>query len=285
MVYDSMMVLTLVNKMQGMKEKREETLAALRRFALEIGHTERLHEIDSFEARLALLQGDPRQAIRWAETVHLEIPTGTFLFLEYPTVTKVKALIAERTVASLQDATQSLQKLLAFVRSKHNTFRQIEILALLALAHQAQGQTDDALETLEHSIELAQPGGFIRTYVDLGSEMASLLYQLANRGVAPDYIGRILAAFPETPAGDGTALMIRQAAQAEMIEPLTERESEILMCLAQEMPNKVIARTLNISSLTVKRHTVNIYQKLNVHSRKQAVARARALGILSSDGK
>jgi len=57
------------------------------------------------------------------------------------------------------------------------------------------------------------------------------------------------------------------------------------MLLAKEMPNKVIARTLNISSLTVKRHTVNIYQKLSAHSRKQAVARARALGILSSDGK
>jgi LuxR family maltose regulon positive regulatory protein len=285
MVHDSMMALALVYQRQGMKEKREETLATLRSFSLEIGNTEKLHEIDSFEARLALLQGNLQQAIRWADTVHLEIRIGTIFFLEYPIVTKAKALIAKRTGASLREATESLQKLLAYVRSKHNNFRQIEILALLALAHQAQGRTDDALDSLEHSIELAQPGGFIRTYVDLGPEMAGLLYQLADRGVAPGYIGPILAAFLETPVGDGTALMIRQAAQAEMIEPLTERESEVLMLLAKEMPNKVIARTLNISSLTVKRHTVNIYQKLSAHSRKQAVARARALGILSSDGK
>ena len=192
-------------------------------------------------------------------------------------------LIAKRTVDSLQEAIQSLQELLTYASSRHNTFRQIEILALLALVSQAQGQTDDALETLEGSIELAQPGEFVRTYVDLGPEMAGLLYQLAEGGVASAYVGRILAAFPETPVADGSPLRIRQAARAAMIEPLTERESEILMCLAQEMPRKVIALSLGISPLTVKRHSSNIYQKLNANSRKQAVGRARLLGILPSD--
>jgi LuxR family maltose regulon positive regulatory protein len=283
MVHDSMIALALTYQTQGMPEKAEETLTALRRFALDIGITQRLHEIDSFEARLALLQGDVQGAIRWAETVNLDMPIATLVFLELPIVTKARVLIAQGTDASLREATQLLQELLAYAESVHNTYHQIGLLALLALAYEAQRRTESALEALERSLRLAQPGGFIRTFVDLGPTMAGLLYQLAEGGIAPEYVRQVLAAFPEARAEGDPAHQIRQASRAALVEPLTRRESEILLLLARHLTNQEIADSLVISPLTVKKHTINIYQKLGVNSRTQAVAQARALGILPWD--
>ncbi len=284
MVHDTMIALALTYQTQGMPEKAEETLTALRRFALDIGITQRLHEIDSFEARLALLQGDVQGAIRWAETVNLDMPTATLVFLELPIVTKARVLIAQGTDASLREATQLLQELLAYAESVHNTYHQIGLLALLALAYQAQRRTESALEALERSLRLAQPGGFIRTFVDLGPTMAGLLYQLAEGRVAPEYVRQVLAAFPEARAEGDPAHQIRQASRAALVEPLTRRESEILLLLARHLTNQEIADSLVISPLTVKKHTINIYQKLGVNSRAQAVVQAGALGILPWDG-
>jgi LuxR family maltose regulon positive regulatory protein len=284
MVHDSMIALALTHQTQGMPEKSEDTLAALRRFALDIGITQRLHEIDSFEASLAVLQGHVQGAIRWAETVNSDMPTAIFLFLELPIVTKARVLIAQGTDASLREATQLLQELLAYAESVHNTYHQIGLLALLALAYQAQRRTESALEALERSLRLAQPGGFIRTFVDLGPTMAGLLYQLAEGGVAPEYVRQVLAAFPEARAEGDPVHQIRQASRAALVEPLTRRESEILVLLARQLTNQEIADSLVISPLTVKKHTINIYQKLGVNSRAQAVAQARALGILPLDG-
>jgi LuxR family maltose regulon positive regulatory protein len=287
MVKDSMMALALIYQTQGMAEKANDTLAALHRFAVEAGITDRLYEIDSLMARLAAIQGDPSQAIRWAETVHLDVPPGTFLFLEVPIMTKARVLIAQGTDASLWEAVQLLQGLLARAESTHNAYRQIGILAHLALAYQAQGQSGDALEVIERSVRLAQPGGFIRTFVDLGPSMASLLYRLAERGTMPEhinrYVRRVLAAFPRAEGQAAMVRDVREKARAELIEPLTERESEILFFLFRGLRNKEIARELSISPRTVKRHTANLYGKLHVHSRKEAVTRARSLGILSSD--
>jgi LuxR family maltose regulon positive regulatory protein len=156
----------------------------------------------------------------------------------------------------------------------------IEILPLLALAEEAQGQTSAALATLERAVTLAQPGGVIRPFVDLGPPVARLLYQLADRGVAPDYIGRILAAFPETRAPTEPGRIIRLTSQANLVEPLSERELEVLGLLNERRADKEIAQLLNISPLTVRKHNQNIYQKLGVTSRKQAIARARELGLL-----
>jgi ATP/maltotriose-dependent transcriptional regulator MalT len=113
--------------------------------------------------------------------------------------------------------------------------------------------------------------------------MAGLLYQLAEERVAPKYVRQVLAAFPEARAEGDPVRQIRQASRSALVEPLTRRESEILLLLARHLTNQEIADTLVISSLTVKKHTINIYQKLGVNSRAQAVAQARALGILPLD--
>jgi LuxR family maltose regulon positive regulatory protein len=140
---------------------------------------------------------------------------------------------------------------------------------------------------LEYAIKLARPGGFIRPFLDLGPKMAGLLNRLANQNIAVKYIEQILAAF----SNDGIGA-VPDTSEDQIIHPsevstqpwdeaLTNREIEILILLAQRLRNKEIAEKLFISPDTVKRHTINIYSKINVHTRQEAVVKARAMGILS----
>ncbi|MGB3715525.1 MAG: LuxR C-terminal-related transcriptional regulator [Candidatus Promineifilaceae bacterium] len=298
MTSDSMVALALTHHAQGKPNEANETLDALRRFAFDIGIIERIHELNSAEVRLAIAHGDLQSAISWIETMSIEMAEGyTFVLLELPIVTKARVLIAQGTDASLREAVRLLQALLVRAESTHNVYRQIGILAHLALAYQAQSQTDDALQALERSMEMAQPGGFIRTYVDLGPEMANLIYQLAERRVEPEYLGQVLAAFDEPKSVDGrktkdTTVSLREPDSAApmlygdpyaSIEPLTRRELEILKLLEQDLSNREIGQTLVISPLTVKRHASNIYAKLGTSGRIKAVAKARTLGLLPSD--
>ena len=289
MVYDSSISLALTYQAQGESGKAEETLDALRKFSLDIGIVERLNDLDSISARLAILNGDLQSALRWVETIPLNIPSSyTFVWLELPIVTKTRVFIAQGSEASLREAIRLLQELLTFTGSLHNTYRQIELLALLALAYQAQGHTDDALQVLELSVKLAKPGGFIRTFVDLGPEMVTLLTHLVERGVSPEYLSQVLTAFssPDGADSDDSILSTRgrtKVPEPLFVEPLTRRELEILKLLDQDLSNQEIAQILVISLLTVKRHASNIYAKLGVSGRMKAVAKAKTLGILPSD--
>jgi ATP/maltotriose-dependent transcriptional regulator MalT len=160
---------------------------------------------------------------------------------------------------------------------------QIEVLALRALALERQAKTAAALATLEHAVELARPGRFIRAFVDLGPLMQTLLLRLAGRGFAAEAVRRILAAFPEArdktePAAGSRA----RAANANLLEPLTDRELDVLLLLRERLSNKEIAQMLGLSIMTVKRHTSNIYGKLGADNRRDAVVKAETLKILPS---
>jgi LuxR family maltose regulon positive regulatory protein len=109
--------------------------------------------------------------------------------------------------------------------------------------------------------------------------MARLLYEALNRGIAPDYARRLLAAFPVA-GPEQVAPPQAQAPEANLIEPLSERELEVLQLIADGLTNQEVASRLYLTLNTVKAHTRNIYGKLDAHSRTQAVARARALGLL-----
>jgi LuxR family maltose regulon positive regulatory protein len=106
-----------------------------------------------------------------------------------------------------------------------------------------------------------------------------LLYRAAGRGAAAEYAGQIFAEFPEGEL-DATASLQAQELKAQLVEPLSQRELEVLQLIAEGLSNREIAQELVLSVNTIKVHTYNIYGKLNVHSRTQAVARARALGLL-----
>jgi LuxR family maltose regulon positive regulatory protein len=139
---------------------------------------------------------------------------------------------------------------------------------------------------LGQAITLAEPGGFIRPFLDLAPEMVDLLNRLVKQNSAFKYAERILAAFNNKESGTEQDLSDDQSVQRSslsnqtLVEPLTNRELEIIELLAQRMSNKEIAGKLFISPETVKRHTINIYQKLGVNNRREAADKGHALGLL-----
>jgi LuxR family maltose regulon positive regulatory protein len=235
-----------------------------------------LADARAFEAHLALLQGRAGEAARCAAQADRNIRRAPMPLFYAPGFTLVEILLAQGTPASLAEAARLLARLREVVQDTHNTRFQIEALALQALLHDARREQSAAMEALAQAVALAEPGGVIRVFVDLGPRMAALLHQLAAQRAHPGFIARLLAAFPAArdpaPALD----------QSSLIEPLSERELEVLALLAQRLTNKEIARALSISPMTVKRHSSNIYQKLAVGDRREAVAKAAALGLVSA---
>ena len=154
----------------------------------------------------------------------------------------------------------------------------IEILVLQALAHQAQGDVRPAFVPLERALTLAEPEGYVRTFVDEGEPMRNLLRHAAARGIASSYTQRLLTAFglTEQPASTTSG----RPGAPDLAAPLTEREAEILRLVSVGMTNQEISGQLVISLSTVKRHITNIYRKLDVSHRTQATARANELNLL-----
>jgi LuxR family maltose regulon positive regulatory protein len=176
-------------------------------------------------------------------------------------------------------ASRLLQRLLEATETGGRTSRLIEVLLLQALAFQAGGDTDQAIAALEQALTLAAPRGFIRIFVDEGPPIAGLLYKALERGISPDYVRRLLAAFPVVEP-EKTASFSTQVPKSELIEPLSVREIEVLQLIAEGLTNREIAVRLFLSVNTVKAHSRNIYGKLGAHNRTEAAARAQALGIL-----
>jgi LuxR family maltose regulon positive regulatory protein len=163
----------------------------------------------------------------------------------------------------------------------------IETLALQALALAGQGRTDEALELLSRALSLAEPEGFVRVFVDQGQPMCALLLTFHDResssGALQVYVDRLLSVLAPSKAEmpESQPLERGLAAKPETVlpEPLTLREREVLRLVVAGLTNREIAQQLTIAVGTAKRHVSNIYAKLDVHSRVQAVARARALHL------
>jgi LuxR family maltose regulon positive regulatory protein len=261
-------------------------LAVAQQLAQKVGHHSRAADIPpwikrmmaGWQARLWLAQGEMEPAARWVAERGLDAD-GELQFLhEFEHIVLARILMAQ---GRLDEAVTLLHRLCEAAETAERISSLIEILILQSLALEAQGNTDEALRTLERALVRAEPGGFVRILVDEGPPMARLLYEAAARGIVPDYARRLLSAFPlAEPAPAAPSIAPPQ--ESELIEPLSERELEVLQLIAQGLTNPEIASRLFVAVNTVKSHTRNIYGKLGVHNRTKAVARARALGILPS---
>ena len=232
--------------------------------------------LKAWQARLALAQN--RLEIYSQVVASSDLEENGVIPLIYDEVVLVhtRFLLLQGNYA---DASRILEPLIEATQNGGSTARLIELLVLQALANQGQGELELAIHHIEHALSLAEPGGFVRFFIDEGPPMARLLIEALSRGIAKNYVQSLLAAFPdieaeqpktgESPPGDEV-----------WIEALSTRETDILKLIAEGLTNQEIASRLYLSLNTVKVHTRNIYGKLGVNSRTQAAAKARTFGIL-----
>jgi LuxR family maltose regulon positive regulatory protein len=235
-----------------------------------------INQMRAWQARIWLLQDELEAASQWAKDLDVDI-NGTLTSVhdfDYGILARI--LIAQKRLVA---ASNLLQRLFETAEEGERTSKMIEILILQALAFQANDKTTQAISTLERAFNLAEPGGFIRIFVDEGPLMAHLLYESLSHGTASKYPQRLLAAFPVAEP-ERVASKKSQVDQSGLIEPLSDREIEVLQLIARGLTNRDIATRLFLSLHTVKAHTRNIYSKLNVHNRTQAITRSQQLGIL-----
>lgn len=234
------------------------------------------------KARLHLAQGNLDEAIAWADDSGLgvddELRYSSCDRLQYGSeldyLTLARVLIARGRLANaserhFDDAMRLLIRLHDFATGARKA-RVMEVLMLQSLIWQARGDLERALSVLDVALNIPPKGDYIRLFVDEGKPMIELLLDAASRGIDPKYVSRLLAAFGR---------IIIPAIQP-LIEPLSERQLEILRYLETGFSNQAIADKLFVSLAAVKWHARNIYGKLNVSNRTQAVHRARELGIL-----
>jgi LuxR family maltose regulon positive regulatory protein len=235
------------------------------------------------EAKARITQGDLDLAERWLEGrgwfVDSQIPVESDHSIQkhirkYEQLLQVRVLLArDQSEAALT----SLETLLRMMEQQERHDIIIEIQILKALAIQARGDTDEALAALEVSLSLAKPGGYMRVFVDEGESLRRLLIEANVRGMEPEYIGQLLAAFPtQKPRGASPSSPIR----FDIVDPLSVRELQVLRLLDSPLTSTEIAEELFISANTARFHIKNIYSKLDVHRRTEAVDRAKDLGLI-----
>lgn len=299
-----LIALVLLYTARGLWAEARRVLDLAHTLSREQNHKLALAHTEAFRVELALRQGDLAEAQRLSKGVEFEPPIlGWFVYV--PQFTAIKLMMTEGAPQGLEQARARLECLDEKMARIHRNMVRVQSLPLLALVCDAQGESSVAYDRLTEALLLAEPGGFIRTFVDLGPPMADLLRRwrhesptersdrLAGRTDILAYADRILAAFgpstertqaaPASPSPPATAPIpapsFRSGGDEALIEPLTERELDVLMLLAQRLSYKEIGAQLSIAPGTVSQHAVRIYSKLQVHKRREAVAKARDLGI------
>ena len=232
-----------------------------------------VHRAATLKAWIRLVQGDVAAADFWTQTQGFTPMDEVTFAKELDHLVYARVLIARGRPL---DAVSLLERMQQNAQLGGRTARLIQALVLSAVAQEAAGQRIKARETLLEAVRLAEPLNLMRAFLIEGPAVAKLLYQIAKDPGHGDYVGRLLAEFPESI--ETKPKMV----DGSMIEPLSNRETEVLQLIASGQSNKRIAITLSLSLHTIKVHTRNIYRKLDVKSRTQAISRANALGLLES---
>ena len=283
---DSLCGLALTYQAQGLGKDAQEAARSLLDVMQEEHNMGELMIAYAFCGQLALLQDEVEEASRWLELAGEQEVLGPMWFLEDPPITKACVLLARGDTASVAEGQALLTHLLHYVEGMHSTRKTIKVLALQAWAYDLQGRETEALEVLEQALALGRPGGFVRTFADL-PPLLKVLAELRRRRKeqkAPDdkldaYLQAILVAMSHAPE---RTVSTKELMRQEGLDPLTERELQILHLLEKGLTNREIASELVVTPGTVKLHTKHVYRKLSVNNRQTAVTLARALGLLTA---
>ncbi|MFN2130883.1 MAG: LuxR C-terminal-related transcriptional regulator [Anaerolineae bacterium] len=240
----------------------------------------------AWEALLHLRQGNLDAAIHWAQECGLSADDPVSLHTYVRHIVLARVLVAQgRGDASqassgrrLEEAVSLSDRLVTLAESTGANRYLIESLVVRALAFQAQDKADKALADLTRALELAEPEGHVRLFIDEGADLEALLKSALHRSASPGYVRDLLA---QLAAESPTSASAREPGLARLlVEPLSERELDVLRLLPSGLTSDEIARELYISRNTVRSHIAHIYGKLDVHSRVEAVQRAQELGLL-----
>ena len=285
--------LALALQAQGDTAGANAAAAAVLDYAQQTGNSAARQAALAFGAYLALLQNRLDEAFDWtvgAVRSFTPAPMPTFFA---PPLATAAILIRQGTQAALNEAEHLLQQMETYLAASHIDRYRIEVLALQSLLYAKRGQRSQSSAVLEEAVRLAQPGGMQRVFLDLGRPLHDLLLELNLGGLPGAFVRQLgtgtmpaspapVAAVPASP-GSETVQHIPptrvQPRHPDLIELLTNREFEVLQLLALRLTNKEIAHTLGISTGTVKQHTINLFRKLHVENRREAIVQARAMGF------
>ncbi|QIX28788.1 helix-turn-helix transcriptional regulator [Nocardioides sp. JQ2195] len=236
-----------------------------------------VHPIHATRARVLLASGDLDAAVDWSRRHDLSADDGLSYLREYEHLTLARVLLAQHQATGapgqLEAATGLLDRLLHAAETGRRFGTVIEVEVLRARANASGEHADAAAAALEHAVDLAEPDGWVRYIVDAGPELTPLLGHLAAQCPDSTFLNRLVP--------DATASVAPAPGAQTLIEPLSDRELDVLRLLASELDGPSIARHLVVSLNTVRTHTKHIYTKLDVNSRRAAVSRAHKIGLLS----
>jgi len=251
-----------------------------RAFVMEIRRPNLLAIAASFEVRLALLNGQTADAERRTQEIEAAASQGVAVGVELPPLTRIQALLAVATPAALTAALAFTTTCLYHAEQLHNTLQLAQLYARQALILHALGRTEEGLQVLAQALHLGEQCGLVRTFLDLGKPLAALLRHYEPAHSRSTYVRELLATFSTPADANDRNTLATYYAKAHGITPLTVREIELLRLIRQRLSLNEIAAVLSISVNTVKKHTNNIYTKLGVRNRREAVATAERLGVL-----
>jgi LuxR family maltose regulon positive regulatory protein len=262
-------VLALTEQALGYQSAAQQTLAEAHDFLLERHALRILPNLGAFQAELDRQQGRQAEASAWAAGVEPGPLTWALAALE-PALAQARVFLTQTHATGPERAAALIAELQAFCRRVPNRRLSMETDALAALLAYRRGKREIALDTVERLVREAEADRWVRLFVDLGEPMKGLLRELVARRVTSHALASILRAFPALPGAPP---------HPALSEPLSVRELEILALLRGIDSIKDIGTRLFIAPATVKRHTLNIYRKLEVNDRRAAVARASELGL------
>ena len=270
---------------QGQSAKAKRLVLAEVNQAEEDRNTFFVDGLRSFMARLALASGDPERAAYWLAGVTLTRQGITGYDVENPWLTRAHVLLALATPEGVAEASAAVDRAVELAEARHVTGALVRGLALRAVIERSRGEFSRAAKTIAQALEIAEPGRYTRTFVDLGPSLTGLLVEMATSGNMPKGGERVLDACRA--ASDGWASIVPNLDPVvpKLVEALTWRELDVLHLMDEHHTNKEIARMLSISDETVKKHAQNIYGKLQAKGRRDAVIRAYALGILRAEAR
>ena len=237
-------------------------------------------DLTACQVQLWLAQEELGTASQWAQGSNLSAEIEFNLQNEYEHISLARVLVAQGQISSdgaiLNKALGLIERLALSAESAGRIGHLIDLHVLQALALDALGDLNQALSSLERALALAEPQGFVRIFLDNGDPMVRLLKDAARRDISTDYAISLLNQVATKPQPDES----NDASSVLLIEPLSDRELEVLKLMAQDLSYQEIADQIMVSLNTVRTHVKNIYSKLMVHKRSQAITKARELHLL-----